>query len=134
MDAPAHHPEPSAAEEPRQALRGIMAAALDALRTRLDLAAVELELYLLALVRMLVWVIGALACALLALTFGVTALIAAFWDTHRMAALIGGSLVFVALAVVLGVLGVRTFSHRREAFEGTLQQLHEDTRRAGSSS
>jgi uncharacterized membrane protein YqjE len=134
MDTPARPEASAAAQEPRQALRGLVAAGMEVVRTRLDLAAVELELHLLALVRMLVWVIGALACALLALAFGVTALIAALWDTHRMAALLGGSLVFVGLAAVFGFLGARSLGRRGNVFEGSLQQLHEDTRRFGGSS
>jgi uncharacterized membrane protein YqjE len=104
---------------------------MDAVRTRLDLAAVELELHVRGLLRMLVWAFGALACALLALAFGVTALIVAFWNTHRMLALLGGSVLFIALAVTFGYLGMRTLRHQSGALEGSLEQLREDQRRVG---
>lgn len=117
------------AEEPATPARGLLGAALEVLRTRLDLAAVELEIHMLLLVRMLAWIIGAVACVLLALAFGVIALVVALWDTHRMLALIGGSLLFIALAALLAYLGLRTLSNRPGPLAGTLAQLAEDQRR-----
>ena len=91
MDAPESPAENGRADEPLQSgLAGLLGAGLDALRTRLDLAAVELEIHLLALLRVLVCLIGAVACALLALAFALTTLVVALWDTHRTLALLGG--------------------------------------------
>jgi uncharacterized membrane protein YqjE len=130
MDAPAPPPDVEATRDPRRALRGLLAAVLEALRTRLDLAAVELEIHLRALLRMLVWTAGAIVCAMLALAFGVTAIVMALWDTHRMLALLGGTLTFVVLAAVFGYLGMRTLRVEPGVLEGSLEQLQEDTRRA----
>ena len=66
------------------ALRGLFAAGLDTLRTRLDLAAVEVELYLIRVVQMMLWAVAALACALLGLVFGLVSIVVALWDSHRM--------------------------------------------------
>jgi uncharacterized membrane protein YqjE len=131
MDAPAPPPDESTAAEPPHAVRGLLAALLEALRTRLDLATVELELHLRALLRLLIWAVGAVACAMLALAFGVAALVVALWNTHRMLALLGGSLVFVALTVLFGWLSARALRREPELLEGSLGQLHEDQRRAG---
>jgi uncharacterized membrane protein YqjE len=127
MDAPAG-PAPAEHAPP---LRGLLAAGLDALRTRLDLAAVELEIHLLTLMRMLVCVVGAVACALLAFAFGVTAMIVALWDTHRMLGLLIGVAVFVVGALAFGYVGARTLRARPGFFEGSLAELREDQRRAG---
>ena len=91
-----------------RALQGLLTAGIEALRTRLELAAVELEIHL-----------------------GVTALIVALWNTHRMLGLLGGSVVFVALAALLGYLGLRTLRNRPGPLEGSLAQLAEDERRVG---
>ena len=131
MDAPASSPGSAATDEPPHALRGLFAAALEMLRTRLDLAAVEFEIHLHTLLRALVWALGAVACALLALVFGLTALVVALWDTHRMLALLGGSALFVALAVILGLLGARSLRNQPPVLEGSLAQLREDQKRAG---
>jgi len=135
MDAPESPAENARAAEPLQpGLTGLLGAGLEALRTRLDLAAVELEIHLLALLRVLVCLIGAVACALLALAFALTTLVVALWDTHRTVALLGGTLVFIGLAVLFGALGARTLRDQPRILEGSLQELRADQRRAGGGS
>ena len=129
MDAPAPLPETTAADPPG-ALRGLFAALLQALHTRLELAGVELEIHLRALVRSLIWGVGAVACAMLALAFGMLALIAALWSTHRMLALLGGTLTFVLLAALFGYLGARALRIHPDVLEGSLEQLSKDERQA----
>jgi uncharacterized membrane protein YqjE len=108
------------------ALRGLLAAGLDTLKTRLDLAAVEVELYLIRAVQMVLWAIAAVACALLALVFGLVSIVVALWDTHRMLGLLGGTGVFLILAIVFGLIGARTFRGRPPLLDGTLNQLEHD--------
>ena len=108
------------------ALRGLFATGLDTLKTRLDLAAVEVELYLIRVVQMLLWAVAALACGLLALVFGLVSIVVALWDTHRMVGLVGGTVLFVLLAVIFGAIGARTFRSRPNMLDGTLQQLEHD--------
>ena len=135
MDAPAPPAQDAGAGQPlRSAFSGLLGAGLDALRARLELAAVELEIHLLALLRVLVCLIGALACALLALAFALTTLIVALWDTHRTSALLGGTLVFLGLALLFGVLGARTLRQQPPVLQDSLQQLREDGHRAGDES
>ncbi len=110
----------------RANLRGFVGALVEALRTRLDLAAVELEIHLLVLVRVLVCVMAAVACALLALAFAVTAVIVAMWDSHPLLGLIAAVVLFVVLAVLFGALGARTLRRQPRALEGSLRQLRED--------
>ena len=108
------------------ALRGLFAAGLDTLRTRLDLAAVEVELYLIRVVQMLLWAVAALACALLGLVFGLVSIVVALWDSHRMLGLVGGTVLFFALAAIFGAVGARVFRGRPSLLDGTLQQLEHD--------
>ena len=129
MDAPAT-PEPGGVAEPPGALRGFVAALLEALHTRLELAGVEVEIHLRALLRSLIWTLGAVACAILALGFGMFALVAALWDSHRMLALLMGMVLFVLLAVLFGYLGARALRTHPDVLEGSLEQLAEDQRRA----
>ena len=91
----------------------------------------ELEIHLLLLIRMLAWLFAAVACVMLAVAFGVTALIVALWNTHRMLGLLGGSVVFIALTTLFAWLGVRALRAQPGVFEGSLAQLGEDQRRAG---
>jgi uncharacterized membrane protein YqjE len=112
------------------ALRGLLAAGLEALRTRLDLATVEVEMYLLRIVQMILWAIAALACALLALVFGLVTIVVALWDSHRMLGLLGGTGLFVVLAASFAYIGSRVFRGRPGVLEGSLQQLEHDQRSA----
>lgn len=111
------------------ALRGLVAAAIAAVATRLELASVELEIHLLGIVRVMLWGLAAMLCTLAALGFGLVALIAALWDTHRMLALVTGALSFVVLAVVCGFFGVRAFRSLPVLLSGTLSQLDADQQR-----
>ena len=113
---------------------GLVAGLIAALRTRLDLATVELEIHLLLLVRLLAWILGALFCLFLALALGVTALVAALWDTHPALALLGGSGLFILLAALLGYIGIRSVRRTGGPLEGSLEQLAEDERRVGGAS
>jgi uncharacterized membrane protein YqjE len=133
MAAAAPAPREAAGDSPTEGLRGLLGAGIEALRTRLDLAAVELEIVLRTLLRVLVWAVGAVCCVLLALFFGVTAVILSLWDTHRMLALLGGSAVFIALAALFGALAARTLRRQRGMLEDSLEQLKEDQHHGGGS-
>jgi uncharacterized membrane protein YqjE len=130
MEAPAPLPETAATAESPGAVRGLVAALLEALHTRLELAGVEVEIHLRALLSSLIWALGAVACAMLGLAFGVLALIAALWNTHRMLALLGSTAMFIALAALFGYLGARALRVHPDVLEGSLEQLAEDERRA----
>jgi uncharacterized membrane protein YqjE len=129
MDAPAPLPEAGAANESPGTLRGLAAALLEALHTRLELAGIEFEIHLRALLRSLIWAVSAVACAMLGVTCGVMAVIVALWNTHRMLGLLGGMVVFIGLAVLFGYLGVRALRINPDVLEGSLEQLAEDERR-----
>ena len=102
---------------------------IEAVRTRLDLAAVEAEIFLFRTIRMLLWALAALACGLLALAFAVVAVVAALWDTHRMLGVLGGAGLFLVLAAVFGYIAGRSFKSKPHILEGTLAQLETDQHR-----
>lgn len=109
--------------------RGLLAAILDSVKTRLDLAAVEAEIYLVYVAQLLLWGFAAVACALLAIVFALTAVIIAVWQTHRLAGLVGSMVVLLILAVICGIIGARIFRARPALLSGTLGQFEHDHRR-----
>jgi len=111
-------------------LKGLLAAALEALHTRLELAGVELEIHLINLARTLIWAVAAILCTLLSLAFGIVALIAALWDSHRVLGLLAGGLAFALLGAVCAYIGARIFRRGRGILDGSLEQLDRDQRRA----
>jgi uncharacterized membrane protein YqjE len=131
MSTGAAPPGPASPQGPPP-LQALLAAALDALRTRLELAAVELEIHLIGLARTLIWAVAAILCALLALAFGVVALIAALWNSHRMLGLLAGGVTFLVLAAACALLGLRFFQRRPGILEYSMEQLDRDQRRAGA--
>ena len=124
-------PAGATAPDPPPPLQGLLAAALEALRTRLELAAVELEIHLIGLARTLIWAVAAILCALLSLAFGVVALIATLWDSHRVLGLLAGGLTFLVLGAACAGVGVRVFRRRRGILTASVEQLDRDQRRAG---
>lgn len=114
-------------------IRGLLGTLLDTLKTRLDLAAVEAEIYLVYLAQLLLWGFAAVACALLAIVFALTAVIIAVWQTHRMAGLVGSMVVLLILAVICGMIGARIFRGRPPLLAGTLAQFEHDQRRVSGS-
>jgi len=114
--------------------RGLFHSVIEAARTRLDLAAVEAEIFVLRTIRMMLWALAALACGLLALAFAVVAVVAALWDTHRMLGVLSGAGLFVVLAAAFAYIASRTFKGRPAMLEGTLQQLETDQHRVSGKS
>jgi uncharacterized membrane protein YqjE len=110
-------------------IRGLLGSLFDSVKTRLDLAAVEAEIYLVYVAQLLLWGFAAVACALLALVFALTAVVIAVWQTHRMAGLVGSMVVLLILAVVCGMIGARIFRGRPPLLAGTIAQFEHDQRR-----
>lgn len=131
MSAGAAPAEASSPERPPPQ-QGLVAAALEALQTRLELAAIELEIQLIGLARTLLWAVAAILCALLALAFGIVALIAALWDSHRVLGLGVGGLAFVLLGLGCALIGARIFHRRPGVLQDSVDQLERDRRRAGT--
>jgi uncharacterized membrane protein YqjE len=110
-------------------IRGLLGAIIDSFKTRVDLAAVEAEIYLVYVAQLLLWGFAAVACALLAVVFALTAVIIAVWQTHRMAGLVGSMVVLLLLAGICGFIGARIFRARPPLLAGTLGQFEHDQRR-----
>ena len=115
-------------------VRGLILSVIEAARTRLDLAAVEAEIFLLRTIQMLLWAFAAVACGLLALAFAVVAVVAALWDTHRMLGVLCGAGLFFVLAGAFSYIASRTFASKPRLLAGTLTQLETDQHRASGPS
>jgi uncharacterized membrane protein YqjE len=119
----------AAAPEGPGLIRGLLAAILDSFKTRVDLAAVEAEIYLVYVAQLLLWGFAAVACALLAIVFALTGVIISLWQTHRMAGLLGSIAALLVLAGICGYIGARIFRGRPPLLAGTLGQFEHDQRR-----
>jgi len=96
------------------------------LHTRLSLAAIDIEAHARAtLVALLAW-FAALVLGLVAFAFAGVAVIAVFWETHRVAAAIGTTLGYLAITGLVAALARAAWMSRPPALAATLHELDLD--------
>ena len=110
----------------RGALGQLGSSLVGLLRTRLELAAIELEEERDRAVKALVLVHAAVFAFAFAALAASAFVVVWFWDTHRLRALLGLTIVYL----VVGILAAWRFSRRRAAdarpFRATLAELERD--------
>ncbi len=122
MDTPAE----AEGRPPQGTIRGAAGTLVELLGTRVELFGVELREETRHLQEMLVR--GFIAALLLgcALVMAGVAVVVAFWDTHRMLAACGVTLLYAAGGVIL-FLGMRSsFRERPAAFKATVEEFQAD--------
>lgn len=95
-----------------ETLGRIAATLLAIIRTRVELAAVEMEEETLRFLGYLALSPLALLCLGLAIVLGTFFIIALFWDTHRVASILVKADVYVAIAVAVGFGVPSSFRHK----------------------
>jgi uncharacterized membrane protein YqjE len=101
-------------------------------QTRVELLTTELSEDLERGVRILLWGFVALLAGILgALLAGVT-LIVYFWDTHRLGASIGVTLVFLLVAAVAGWIARERLHEKPRVLDATRTELRRDVAGLGS--
>jgi len=118
----------AAPREPRfrQASTTLLARLLGLLRTRVELAGVELQEQREQVTQSTIALVAAGACfafALLVATFGV---IAAFWDSYRYGAIIGVCAIYAIAGLLFLVRNRRLRREARAPFAATLAELERD--------
>jgi uncharacterized membrane protein YqjE len=113
----------NAAPESVEAAQGSLDLLTSMARTRVELVALDLEAHVAATVGAVATGIVALVLALVAFGFIGVAVIAIFWDTHRVVATIGTPLAYVTLAAARAGYARTRWRARPPAFEGMLREL-----------
>lgn len=110
-------------------LRALIATLVAMAHTRVELFGTEVEEELRRVVALVVGTMAVLALSIMALAFSAFAVIAAYWDTHRIAAASSVAIGFSAAAIV-SYLVVRTRTRRHSRFlSSTLGELERDLQR-----
>ena len=108
------------------ALRQFGANLVDLLRTRIELATIELQEGTHRLFGYLAWAAAAAVLALFTLALAVLFVLVLFWDTHRLAA-VGGMTVLFAVGSLVAVSKLRAGLAARPPFlPATLGELRKD--------
>lgn len=127
-------PEGEAEARPRgvfSSLQNLVATLLEIVQTRIALAATELEEQRLRSGQLLVAVSVTLFFAGMAMIFITLFVVAAFWETSRVAVLGGFGLVYLVLAVIAAAVWRRCARARPRLFEATLAELSKDRDQLG---
>jgi uncharacterized membrane protein YqjE len=109
-----------------ETLPRLIGTVLGMLRSRLELASIDLEDEIQWALGTLLAGAAAVMLASFALLFGVLAMVVLYWDTHRMAALLGGAGAFALLAVSIAVSIVRLLRRKPRFLAATLAELEKD--------
>jgi uncharacterized membrane protein YqjE len=100
-------------------------------QTRVELLTTELSEDLERGLRILLWaMVGLLAGILGLLLAGITVIIH-FWDTHRMAAALGVTAVFLVLAAVAGLAFRKQLQQKPRLLDATRTELQQDVTALG---
>ncbi|MEO8063538.1 MAG: phage holin family protein [Pseudomonadota bacterium] len=94
--------------------------------TRLELAAIDLEAHLAATAGSLMLSFAAVVLALVAFAFIGIAVIAVFWDTHRVIAAVATTFSYCLIAGSLAAYARSCWNSRPAAFAAALRQLELD--------
>ncbi|CDG85144.1 phage holin family protein [Janthinobacterium agaricidamnosum] len=109
-----------------QSLGRIATTLVAIIRTRMELAAVEMEEESLRFLAYLALGLLAMLCMAITILLLVFLILVLFWDSYRIASIIVSAAVFAALGVAI-VLGVRHhFRHKPKLLSFTLAELNKD--------
>ena len=99
---------------------------LGALQERLELVSIELAEEKYRLVRLIIWISAAVFAGGMTLSFATLTIVYLLWDTARLAALGGFTLLYGGVLVWVIVMLRRQFTHQPKPFEATIESLTED--------
>ncbi len=109
-----------------RALQNLGGSFLAIVQTRLQLLSTEFEEEWLRLAGLAVLALAALFCAGVAIVLAVVFVVAAFWDSYRLSAIIALGAVFVLMAVVLWRMLVMRYAAKPPLFAASLKELRKD--------
>ena len=114
-----------------QALSRLGATSLQLVRQRLELASLDVEEELLRLDALLAGVLAAILMLTLALAAAAAGVVAYFWDSARMAALLGVTGAFAAAGLALAWRVARALRDKPRFLASTLAELDKDREQLG---
>lgn len=112
-----------------QSLRNLAATLVALLRTRFELLVTELEEERIRLLQLLFWAAGALFFLGVGILLLTVLLVAVFWDSYRITAIVVLAGIFLAAGIGMAI-GVRNRMHAQSRlFSASLEELERDRNR-----
>jgi uncharacterized membrane protein YqjE len=107
-------------------LRSLTDSLLGSVQDRVQLLGVELQEEKQRLVQILVWLAAIVSLGFLALIFASLVLVLAFWDTARLAIVVGLAVGYLVGLIVLVISFKRYLARQPAPFKATLSELRDD--------
>jgi uncharacterized membrane protein YqjE len=117
---------PSAPPGFLHAVRTLADSLLATVEDRIELVSVELQEEKLRLIQVFIWISAAVFTAVMAVTFASITLVYLLWDSARLAALVGLTLLYSGAVVAIVVAFRRHLARQPRPFAATLQELKTD--------
>jgi uncharacterized membrane protein YqjE len=99
---------------------------LATVQERLELFGVELQEEKLRLIQIFIWISAAIFTGMMAVTFGSIAIVYLFWESARMAVLLGLTALYSGALVVIVLAFRRYLARQPHPFDATLGELGKD--------
>jgi uncharacterized membrane protein YqjE len=109
-----------------QSLRNLAATLLALLQTRFELLVAELEEERMRLLQLLFWIAGAIFFLAVGILLLVILLVAVFWESHRLAAIVVLAGVFLAAGAGMSMMVRKLMRERPRLFSTSLGELAKD--------
>jgi uncharacterized membrane protein YqjE len=99
---------------------------LATVQDRIELVSVELQEEKLRLIKVFIWISAAIFAGLLALMFASITIVYLFWDSARLAALIGVTALYTAATVAIIVAFRAYIARQPKPFAATIAEIKND--------
>lgn len=107
-------------------LRGLGESLLAGVQDRVELVALELQEEKFRLIQTFCWISAGMFATAMALTFASLTLVYLFWDTARLAVLVGLTLAYAGAATAIVLAFRRYLARQPRPFAATVEELKED--------
>jgi uncharacterized membrane protein YqjE len=107
-------------------LRSLADGLIAGVQDRLALFTVELQEEKFRLVQTFIWISAAVFTGMMAITFASLTLVYLFWDSARLAVLVGLTVLYIGALVAIIVMFRRYLARQPSPFSATLRELSDD--------
>jgi uncharacterized membrane protein YqjE len=107
-------------------LRGLADGVIQGVRDRLELFAIEFHEEKFRVIQLFIWISAAIFSAILAITFASLTIVYLFWDTARIAVLVGFTLLYGGGFVAILLYCKKVIARQPRPFQSTIAELQQD--------
>jgi len=107
-------------------LRSLGAGLLTLFKDRVELLSVELQEEKLRLIQIFAWISAAVFTAFMSIAFASLSLVYVFWESARLAVMVGLSVFYAIVLLIIMISFRRYLEHQPKPFAGSIEEIKED--------